>query len=152
MSTNKPEFGVLQVQIAAGAVVAAPAIYAIVLILLHACADLSEAQLEEGFVRVLNWVFMPLAAIEGAASYVMRGPLLRTPARTGNPLEVKLRATLVCMALAEAPAVMGLVLGLLSPRLNVALPLIGAGLAAALFHFPTRAWLEEPLTEELSDE
>lgn len=75
------------------------------------------------------------------ASFLIRRLLEARLPRDGGLLQDRLRIIIVALAVAESPAILGLVFALLSGTLAIPFVLWGCSFAACILHFPTRAWL-----------
>jgi F0F1-type ATP synthase membrane subunit c/vacuolar-type H+-ATPase subunit K len=126
--------------IACGAMVASVPIYAVVV-------EVLKTQLPAGGVgvdaHILRYLFYLMAGVEGLAI-----PLVRRAAESGAEVQggvlARLRAgALVAAGLAEAPAVLGLVLFLLAGWRQDFYLLAGWSLLLHLFHFPRYERWEE---------
>ena len=121
--------------IVCGAMVASVLLYAIVVEVLR--TQLPPGGVGAGVnVDVLRYAFYLLAGIEGLAiPFVRRAVEAGSAARGRLPARLRTGA-LVAAALAEAPAVMGLVLFLLAGARRDFYALAGWSLLLQLFHFP----------------
>lgn len=136
--------GLLQTQIIAMALLASPAIHAVILGLLAATGALPAEGLspELGMPRDVGMMLvLVLAAAPVMAGFMARrvmlaqlGPESGLPGRT--------RIVVVSLALAEAGGVIGLVYGLLTGHLAGGFLAMGVAFVGGLLFFPSRAWLE----------
>jgi hypothetical protein len=95
---------------------------------------------EPGLANILGALFLVAGFIAVAISFVVRGALRNSPA--ANKIAVKMRATIVAMAIAEVPAILGLVHALISGKLAFAAVLWVIAIVASVLHFPRNDWLE----------
>ena len=128
--------------IVCGAMVASILIYAVVV-------EVLRTQLSPGGVGaaaeadVLRYAFYLLAGVGGLVIPLIRRTVEAGPGTRGSAL-ARLRAgALVTASVAEAPAVLGLVLFLLAGRRQDFYPLAGWSLLLHLFHFPRYERWEE---------
>jgi hypothetical protein len=128
--------------IACGAMGASVLIYAVVVEVLR--TRLPPGGVGAGIdADLLRYVFYLLAAVAGLAIPLLRRTAEAGPAVRGN-VSARLRAgALVTASVAEAPAVLGLVLFLLAGRRQDFYPLAGWSLLLHLFHFPRYERWEE---------
>ena len=84
-----------------------------------------------------------VAGISGAAaSFLVRRLVAPHILAQDQSIAGRFRVTIIAMAVAETPGIIGLVYAFLSNSLDVPFVLWGVSLAASIAHFPTRAWLE----------
>lgn len=88
----------------------------------------------------LPFVLGGVAGLVAGASFVMRRLLLRNPPADAT-VQWRMSRSLICMAMAENPLVIGFVLAILTGDLLSAGVLWGIGFAAMSFHRPSKAWL-----------
>jgi hypothetical protein len=135
---NKPVQSAQQAQFVAGALLASPLSFALIGTGLSMGGGIG---MNMDLPVVALAAIGALGAVSLVASIVLRRIMLqRLP--EDAPLQRRFSITLVCMALAEPPAAMGLVVVLLTGDLVSAGILWGLGFAGMVHHFPSRAWLE----------
>jgi hypothetical protein len=89
---------------------------------------------------LIPYALSAMAAIVAAASFVARRLLLHNPPPDAT-VQWRMSRSLVCMAMAENPLVLGFVLLILTGDITGAGVLWGIGFAAMVFHLPSKAWL-----------
>ncbi len=132
-----------QAQAIAAAIAAAPVVYFIV------CLLLDQFVLEEpggfaGMTGVPSGVLLGFGLIT-ACGMALVAPKMRDAviAQSGKSLEVKIRAVILSMALAETGAVFGVVYFLLTGNFLLSLIPMAIAFVGTLFLFPSRRWLQE---------
>jgi hypothetical protein len=89
---------------------------------------------------IIPFVLGGAAAVVAAASFVVRRILLANPPADAG-VQWRMSRSLIGMAMAENPMVLGFVLLILTGDLKGAGVLWGLGFAAMVFHLPSKAWL-----------
>ncbi len=141
MGQGQGELDPRTAQLAAGAMAAAPLIYAAIGLGMRLSGMMDAtglAGIEEGMGRLLGVIFVILGALFVGISFV-----LRMSVSGGQGIMGRFRLVLICMALAETAGVLGLVHLFLTGSLTIPCALWGVALVGAAFHFPTRSWLEQ---------
>ncbi|HEX2499953.1 MAG TPA: hypothetical protein VHO73_00750 [Methylomirabilota bacterium] len=126
--------------IACGAMVASVLIYVVVVEVLRARLPPGGAGVN---IDVLRYVFYLLAGVQGLAIPFVRRTVEAGPRARGSVLARLRTGAITAASLAEAPAVLGLVLFLLAGRRQDFYLLAGWSLLLHLFHFPRRERWEE---------
>jgi hypothetical protein len=134
---------IMQARIIALAIALNPLVYALVSFLLKQFVIEGEG----GFVTdgagagfLLFPAGMLISAVSIPGAFYLRR---RLGAAAAGSIQEKLRVVILSMTLAQAGAVFGLVLFLVTGRLPEGILLMGLGLAASIRLFPGRAWLEK---------
>ncbi len=132
-----------QAQVVAAAIAAAPVVYFIV------CLLLDQLVLEEpgGFIGMTG---VPSGVLFGFGLITACGMALVAPrmrdaiiAQSGKSLEIKIRAVILSMGLAETGAVFGLLYFLLTGNFILSLIPMAIAFVGTLLLFPSRRWLQE---------
>jgi F0F1-type ATP synthase membrane subunit c/vacuolar-type H+-ATPase subunit K len=101
-----------------------------------------------------QWLSLALLVAGGGvvcASFVIRRAMAAQARGGADAIQQRMRIAIVGLAIAEAAALMGLVLAVLTSELTFPCLLWGISLLASLAHFPSRAWLEGTPGGETSD-
>ncbi len=141
MGQGPGEMDTRSAQLAAGAMAAAPVIYAAIGLGMRFGGMMDEtglAGIEDDLGPLLGIIFLVLGTLFVAVSFV-----LRMRVSGGQGIMERFRFVLICMALAETAGVLGLVHLFLTGSLTIPCALWGIALVGAAFHFPTRSWLEQ---------
>ena len=134
------------IQILAAAIIIAVAVYAAagtlyVLVMDHE----PPAELGAPDKKIIDIGLLLFAVLCAGASFLVRRQINRSlPGNAAGNFAAKFRAVVVGMAIAEAGSVAALVYALVLQDLSVAYIAWGISLAAAILHFPPRAWITEP--------
>lgn len=146
--SKQPLESPVQVQIVAGAIMASVIVHAVVGVWLTRGGVLPEGGLmnaDENTLGLIGLVLVAAGAGAATLSFLVRRLLVQRLQNEGATLQSILQAVIVSLAMAEAPGVMGLVLALLTGGLLLPAVLWGISFGVSLFHFPTRAWIENLL-------
>lgn len=132
----------LAARIVAIAMIASLGVYAVVVEVLAAQALGGEPPLPAESHDTVRTILYGVAIADGFLATLL-ARLLRPGADAADPVSRLFAASVVALALAEAPGIFGLVLFILTRNASEAYPLIGLSAVLLLFHFPRRdRWLE----------
>ena len=145
MSNNfgaRPIQSALAVQVVAMAMVASPLFYLLLIFLLRAVMspeELAETHVAIDYAKELMAAFFLLSIFAFLAA-----PKVRSLLAGGDnaSLQVRMRAVIVSMVIAETGGILGLLLFFLAGRFSEACVLIVLSFVTTILLFPSRAWLE----------
>ncbi|MBI2422158.1 MAG: hypothetical protein HYV27_04950 [Candidatus Hydrogenedentes bacterium] len=143
--SQRPIENPMQIQIVAGAIMASVIVHAVVGVYLTRGEIIEPGgllQADESMRDAIGGVLVLTGLGAAALSFVLRRFMARRFAAEGATLQTIAQAVIVSLAFAEAPGIMGLLLALLTGELALPGLLWGTSFAVSLFHFPTRAWIE----------
>lgn len=104
----------------------------------------SQAQAEgqtPNDIGPLLFLLLCAAASGLVASFVLKRIIAAQAAPGPEGLQMRFQATLIAVALAEAPAVIGVILSFFTFDFTIPGILFGAAVGFGYFHFPTQRWL-----------
>ena len=97
---------------------------------------------------ILGVTFLVMALTTAGGSFALRKILVgRLTPETDSP-QVRIKITIMLLAISESSAVFGLVYALLTGTLDYPWLLFAISLVNALYHFPSTAWLQGPEQSE----
>ena len=143
---SRPVKTVLQLQLVAFALTVSPAIHLGVLILLRSTGALPT----DGFLPMKDAMGTFFLVVLGVGALYSAWYTLRL--RKGleivflaksNTFTNRMRVIIITLVACEMPSITGLLIGLLSGDLIIASVAIAVSVAACIYHFPTRAWIEQ---------
>lgn len=145
MSGTQPRQSVAAVQLCAVATSISPIVYAVVMLVMASQGALPfgpEALIEPGLVKPIGTILLVVGVGVALLSFWARAMLTHQLTEDTDSLQARMRITLICMAISNTPAIFGLVLALMAGLSVYVWTTWGISLAANVYHFPTRAWLE----------
>ncbi|HOE67043.1 MAG TPA: hypothetical protein PLO62_11010 [Candidatus Hydrogenedentes bacterium] len=146
VSHSRPVQTVLQMQLVAVGIALAPITYLVVLVLLRVTGTLPTTgfvQLPEATQTILKVALGAMALLTAIATLRIRKRLEAAFLAKANTIASRTRIVIITMAICDAAAVLGLVIGLLTGDLIIAAVVMAVAMAGSIFHFPTRAWIEQ---------
>ncbi len=129
----------------AGAVASMPLLYMVVANIMKYTGTLPETgigDLDPAAVTPISLALLAAGTTSSLTSMVLKKVLLEKLGVQTQDAAARFKATLVCMAISESGAVLGLVLMLLTGNMLYGSLLCGLSFAITYFHLPSRYWLE----------
>jgi hypothetical protein len=133
-------------RIISGAIAAMPLVYVVVANIMKMTGALPESgigELDPAMVTPISLALLAVGTTSSLASMVLKKILLEKLGVQTQDAAARFKATLICMAISESGAVLGLVLMLLTGNMLYGGLLCGLSFAITYFHFPSRFWLEQ---------
>lgn len=146
MPANQSSDPIASYRLITGVVAAMPLIYMAVANILKATGTLPEGgigELDPAMVTPISLALLAAGTMSSLISMVLKKPLLAKLDVQNQDAAARFKATLICMALSESGAVIGLVLMLITGNMIYGSLLCGLSFAITYFHFPSRFWLEQ---------
>lgn len=143
MPANDP---IASYRLISGVVASMPLVYMAVANIMKFTGALPEAGIGEfdpAMVTPISLALLAAGTTSSLASMVLKKPLLEKLGVQTQNSAARFKATLICMAISESGAVLGLVLMLLTGNMLYGSLLCGLSFAVTYFHFPSRYWLEQ---------
>ncbi len=149
MPANQSNDPVASYRLIAGAVASMPLVYMAVANIMKYAGALPESgigELDPAMVTPISLVLLAAGTTSSVASIVLKKILLEKLGVQTQDAAARFKATLICMAISESGAVLGLVLMLLTGNMLYGSILCGLSFAITYFHLPSRYWLEQGST------
>ena len=93
---------------------------------------------------ILGVVFLVMALTTASGSLTLRKIMVARLTPENDGPQVRIKITIILLAISESSAILGLVYAILTSTLDYPWLLFAISLANALYHFPSTAWLQGP--------
>ncbi|MBL7644866.1 MAG: hypothetical protein JNK74_01630 [Candidatus Hydrogenedentes bacterium] len=146
MPAHKANDPITSYRIVSGAIAAMPLVYVAVANIMKITGALPASgigQLDPAMVTPISLALLAFGTTSSLTSMVLKKVLLEKLGVETQDAAARFKATLICMALSESGAVLGLVLMLLTGNMLYGGLLCGLSFAITYFHLPSRYWLEQ---------
>lgn len=146
MPANQSNDPIASYRLITGAVASMPLVYMAVANIMKYTGTLPESgigELEPAMVTPISLALLAAGTTTSVASIVLKKVLLEKLGVQTQDAAARFKATLICMAISESGAVLGLVLMLLTGNMLYGSLLCGLSFAITCFHLPSRYWLEQ---------
>ena len=146
MPASQPNDPIASYRLIASAIASMPLVYMAVANIMKYTGVLPETgigDLDPAAVTPISLALLATGTTTSVASIVLRKILLEKLGVQTQDAAARFKATLICMAISESGAVLGLVLMLLTGNMLYGSLLCGLSFAITYFHLPSRYWLEQ---------